>query len=169
MAYIIFIVWRIGQGRHRLSVRFIRFPPNKKCPCSPKGNKDRKNISAVPPCLPVFRPLCPVPTHRLPRNAGNASKDTRGASPFPLPSAAHLLLRFSLRSQLCETLCGCACSFTSASKVCCYWFVLLNYIFVRLSSTIFHIPWKMVAKKWFLWYDGGKIKVRKGRTIWIME
>ena len=27
---------------------------------------------------------------------------------FPLPSAAHLLPRFSLCSQLCRTLCGCA-------------------------------------------------------------
>ena len=124
MKHLLHIVWRIGQGRHRRSVRFIRFPPNKKCPCSPKGNKDRKNISAVPPCLPEIRPLTPMPTHRLPRNAGNASKDTRGTPPFPLPSAAHLLPRFSLRSQLCETLCGCACSFTSASMVFTIVFVI---------------------------------------------
>ena len=143
MKHLLHIVWRIGQGRHRRSVRFIRFPPNKKCPCSPEGNKDRKNISAVPPCLPEIRPLTPVPTHRLPRNAGNASKDTRGDSPFPLPSAAHLLPRFSLRSQLCETLCGCACSFTSASKVF-YWFVLLNYTSVRLSSTFFRVLRKLL-------------------------
>ena len=44
------------------------------------------------------RPLTTVQTHPLPHNAGNASADTR-VSPFPLPSAAHLLLRFSLRSQ----------------------------------------------------------------------
>ena len=75
-----YIVWRIGQGRHRRSVRFIDFPPNKKCPCSPKGNKDRKDFSAVPPCLPEIRPLNPVPTHRLPCNAGNASKDTQDRS-----------------------------------------------------------------------------------------
>ena len=136
MAYILFIVWRVGQGRHRLSVRFISFPPNKNAP-APQREQGQKRFSAVPPCLPVFRPLCPVPTHRLPCNAGNASKDT-WVSLFPLPSAAHLLPRFSLRSQLCETLCGCACSFTSASKVCCYWFVLLNYTFVRLSRTFFH-------------------------------
>ena len=35
-----------------------------------------------------IRPLCPVPTHRLPVNAGNASEDTLVAH-FPLPSAAH--------------------------------------------------------------------------------
>ena len=59
--------------------------------------------SAVPPCLPEIRPLCTVPTHRLPVNAGNASEDTE-ANLFPLPSAAHLLLRFSRRSQPEETL-----------------------------------------------------------------
>ena len=35
-----------------------------------------------------------VQTHPLPHNAGNASADTQ-VFPFPLPSAAHLLLRFS--------------------------------------------------------------------------
>ena len=40
-----------------------------------------------------------------------------GTSPFPLPSAAHLPTRFSLRSQLHGTLCGCAADFTSASTV----------------------------------------------------
>ena len=44
------------------------------------------------------RPLFPMPTHRLPHNAGNASADTQ-VSPFALPSAAHLLLRFSPHSQ----------------------------------------------------------------------
>ena len=48
-----------------------------------------------------------------------------------------MLPRFSLRSQLCETLCGCACSFTSASLVWFYWFSSLNYRSVRLSSTFF--------------------------------
>ena len=57
---------------------------------------------------------------------------------FPLPSAAHLLLRFSLPSQLWGTLCGCACSFTSASVVC---FICLKSLYTmqsRLSSIIFH-------------------------------
>ena len=38
-------------------------------------------------------------------------------NPFPLPSTAHLPTRFSLRSQLCGTLCGCAADFTSVSTV----------------------------------------------------
>ena len=82
-----------------------------------KGNKkvlvplreqgQKKQFSAVPPCLPEIRPLCTAPTRRLPVNAGNASEDTL-VTHFPLPSAAHLLPRFSLCSQLCRTLCGCA-------------------------------------------------------------
>ena len=40
------------HSRHRRSVRFIGFPPkNKNALIPPKGNKDRKYISAVPPCL----------------------------------------------------------------------------------------------------------------------
>ena len=36
---------------------------------------------------------------------------------FPLPSTAHLPTRFSPRSQLCGTLCGCAADVTSVSTV----------------------------------------------------
>ena len=110
--------------------------------------------SAVPPCLPEIRPLCTVPSHRLPVNAGNASEDTE-ANLFPLPSAAHLLLRFSRRSQpeetlnkssaintcrlvyrfLGDTLCGCAGNFTPASMVCGIMLCLLYYKCVRLSRT----------------------------------
>ena len=88
-------------------MRHFSFPCKIKNPCSPKGTRTEKTISAVPPCLPEIRPLCTAPTRRLPVNAGNASEDTL-VTHFPLPSAAHLLPRFSLRSQLCRTLCGCA-------------------------------------------------------------
>lgn len=97
-------------GRHRLPGAYMRrfsFPCKIKSPCSPKGTRTEKTISAVPPCLPEIRPLCTAPTRRLPVNAGNASEDTL-VTHFPLPSAAHLLPRFSLCSQLCRTLCGCA-------------------------------------------------------------
>ena len=54
------------------------------------------------------RPLCPVPTHRLPVNAGNASEDTGGESPFLTalcgPFAAPLFAPLSAPG----TLCGCA-------------------------------------------------------------
>ena len=85
----------------------------------PEGNKDRKyNFCGT--TLFAGKPTArPTPTRRLPNNAGNASEDTL-VTHFPLPSAAHLLPRFSLPSQLWETLCGCACSFTSASVVCCF-------------------------------------------------
>ena len=117
------------------------FLPIKNAPAPTIGTRTERTFLRYHLACRKIRPLIPVPTHRLPHNAGNASKDTQ-VSPFPLPSAAHLLPRFSLRSQLCETLCGCACNFTSASKVYGYQFVLLNYTFVRLSSTFFHIPWK---------------------------
>ena len=47
----------------------------------------------------------------------NGSSVSGYSQPFTVPSAAHLLLRFSYRSQLHGTLCGCACSLTSASSV----------------------------------------------------
>lgn len=87
-------------------------------------------------CRLQKRPLCTVPTHRLPHNAGIASEDT-WEHPFSLPSAAHLLLRFSPRSQLCGTLCGCAGSFTSASSVCLLNLESLYTRKVRLSRTFF--------------------------------
>ena len=101
------------------------------------GTRTELTNSAVPPCLPFAkRPLCTVPTHRLPHNAGIASEDT-WEHPFSLPSAAHLLLRFSPRSQLCGTLCGCAGSFTSASSVCLLNLESLYTRKVRLSRTFF--------------------------------
>ena len=53
------------------------------------GNRDRKsNFCGTTLVAGNSRPLCPVPTHRLPVNAGIASEDTP-VSRFPLPSAAH--------------------------------------------------------------------------------
>ena len=95
-------------------------------------------------CRGIHDRLSTVPTHRLPVNAGNASEDTLEPH-FPLPSAAHLLPRFSLRSQLCETLCGCACSFTSASMVSVIKLCLLYIICAGLSSTIFSTGGQMCA------------------------
>ena len=53
------------------------------------GNRDRKyNFCGTTLVAGNSRPLCPMPTHRLPVNAGIASEDTL-VSHFPLPSAAH--------------------------------------------------------------------------------
>ena len=100
------LIWESSDsiGKHRQQMQNF---PKTKSPCSPKGTRTENTISAVPPCLPEIRPLCTAPTRRLPVNAGNASEDTL-VTHFPLPSAAHLLPRFSLCSQLCRTLCGCA-------------------------------------------------------------
>lgn len=73
--------------------------------------------------------VCPITQALRQRILGN---------PFSLPSAAHLLLRFSPRSQLCGTLCGCAGSFTSASSVCLLNLESLYTRKVRLSRTFFH-------------------------------
>ena len=82
------------------------------------GNKDRKGISAVPPCLQdVLLPLIPVPTHRLPVNAGNASIDTEGSLLVPLalggPFTGSLFAPLSavrnslwMRLRLYPRLCG---------------------------------------------------------------
>lgn len=126
---------------HRFPGSFfiIRLSPfgNEKSPCSPEGTRTENTISAVPPCLPVKPTAQPAQTRRVPGNAGNASEDTKKSFPFPLPSAAHLLLRFSLPSQLWGTLCGCAGNFTSASKV---YFISLKSLYTirsHLSSIIF--------------------------------
>lgn len=63
---------------------FHKKPPNKKCPCSPMGNKDRKYISAVPPCLPeIPTTLATVPTHRLPLTQA-IRQQILGDEPFSL-------------------------------------------------------------------------------------
>ena len=112
---------------------------NEKSPCFPVwGNKDRKSISAVPPCLLISQPLCPVPTHRLPVNAGIASEDTLPSGISHCPRRPIVPNRLSLRSQLCGTLCGCASGFTPASKV--YTMLCSLYLrCVRLSRTILRL------------------------------
>ena len=105
------------------------------------GNKDRKYISAVPPCLPVTRPLCNGANTPSARNAGNASADTQGMLPFPSalggPFAAPLFAPLSAAG----TLCGCAAQFyfrfLGLDIV-----TLFNYSFVRLSRTFFRHRWK---------------------------
>ena len=78
------------SGLPSLSRKFLghrenSFQVKQKSPCSPKGTRTENTISAVPPCLPEIRPLCTVPTHRLPVNAGIASEDTLGDPISPCP------------------------------------------------------------------------------------
>ena len=91
--------------RHRKSSLVINIPPDEKILAPPKESKDRKDFSAVPPCLPLSRPLIPVPTHRLPHNADNASKILR---PKPVPSALCGPFAAPLHAPLSApgTLCG---------------------------------------------------------------
>ena len=115
----IWMVNSVGQACHRLpgNLWVIRIPPNEKSPCSPEGTRTEKTILRYHLACRKIRPPHHGANTPSALNAGNASVDTQGGSLFPLPSAAHLLLRFSLRSQLCGTLCGCAGSFTPASLV----------------------------------------------------
>ena len=85
------------RSRHRRSFRFIKTSKKENALIPPWGTRT-EIASAVPPCLPETRP--PHDSANTPSafNAGNTSADTQ-VFPFPVPSAAHLLLRFSLRSQ----------------------------------------------------------------------
>ena len=69
-----------------------------------RGARTENTFSAVPPCLPLSRPLIPVPTHRLPHNAGIASK-ILGPKPVPFalcgPFAAPLHAPLSAPGTLC--------------------------------------------------------------------
>jgi len=128
------------RRRHRRSVRFIIFPPNKNAPAPTMGTRTENTFSAVPPCLPVSRPLCTVPTHRLPLTQAIRQQILRIA-PFPSalggPFAAPLFAPLSAAG----TLCGCAAQFY-------FRFVgflivtLFNYTFVSLSRTFFRVLWK---------------------------
>ncbi len=67
-------------------------------PLLPQWEQGQKNSCGTTLLAESPLPLIPMPTHRLPRNAGNASKDTQ-ASPFPSalggPFAAPLLAPLS--------------------------------------------------------------------------
>ena len=79
---------RDGQHRHRFpgNLCSITISFTTKKSLFPEGNKDRKYISAVPPCLPqTYGRSVTVPTHRLPGNAGIASEDTWDFSRSPCP------------------------------------------------------------------------------------
>ena len=67
-----------------------------------QGQKD--NFCGTTLFAELLRPLCPVPTHRLPVNAGNASKDTEEFLPVPLalggPFAESLFAPLSAIAEL---------------------------------------------------------------------
>ena len=79
-------------------------------------------------------------------NAGNTSADTLDRSISPCPRRPIVLNRFSLRSQLCRTLCGCAFSFTPASVVSNYVMLFIPQMcafvkhFFTSSADRFSIP-----------------------------
>jgi len=79
--------WSGSPSFPRKLLGHCKTPFNKqKSPCSPKGTRTERQISAVPPCLPqIAATSITVPTHRLPVNAGIASEDTLGCPISPCP------------------------------------------------------------------------------------
>ena len=97
------ILWRTSVScRHRKSSNFMIFPPNKKALAPRMGNKDRRSILRYHLACRKSATSVTVPTHRLPLTQALRHRILGDFTPFPLPSAAHLLPRFSLRSQLPE-------------------------------------------------------------------
>ena len=127
--FYLYSIWRaFYRRRHRRSVRFIKNLPIKNAPAPPWGTRTENTFLRYHLVCRKIRPLCNGANTPSALNAGNTSADTR-VSPFPLPSAAHLLLRFSLRSQLPELSVDALRSFTSASLV----WILLPYLTTVLS------------------------------------
>ena len=110
--------------------------PKTKNALVPYGNKDRKLCGATL-FAGINRPLCPVPTHRLPVNAGNASEDTKAKPVLPAlggPFAAPLFAPLSaLGNSLWMRLQLYFRVFGFLFKLC-----LLNTKSVFLSRTFFH-------------------------------
>ena len=128
-----------GQRHHRFPGNFfiimiLLFQIKK--PSFPMGTRTEKTFLRYHLVCRKNRPLCTVPTHRLPVNAGIASEDTL-ENPFPPalsgPFAAPLFAPLSAPG----TLCGCALQFYFrlngfGIKLC-----FLYYRCVRLSRTNF--------------------------------
>ena len=104
-------------------------PHYTKSPCSTWEQGQKRHFLRYHPGCRTNRPLCPVPTHRLPVNAGTASEDTQAKALSPCPRRPIVPNRFSLRSQLCGTLGGCASGFTPASMVSNYDMLFIHHLF----------------------------------------
>ena len=118
------VVQLLDDGGNRLSVAIVSrdrswvfLLSKQKSPCFPKGKQGQeKQKSCGTTLIAAFTATSERRQHAAALNAGNTSENT-WKTPFPLPSAAHLMPRFSLCSQLCRTLCGCADTVTPASMV----------------------------------------------------
>ena len=153
------------QNRHRWSRSFIRYSSRKrKMPPFPAWGTRTECIFCGTTLFagkPAARPGANTPAAL---NAGNTSSDTP-VSRFPSPSAAHLLHRFSLRSQPPELSVD-----APAALLPRLWFgaVLrlssLNYIFVRLSSTFSKKVWK-ICKVFFTWNWSIRRKFCRARSL----
>ena len=117
---------------------------NKKAPASPSW-ETRTGIPAYATLLAAFVAIiCRCRHISCPYNGGKSSEDTKPL-PFPLPSAVHLLLRFSPHFHQ-RGLSVDAPAALSPRLRFAYWLGLLNTINVFLSRTILHI-WRTCGDK----------------------
>ena len=131
--------WRNGQACHRFPGSFLvilKTPFNKKALVPRREQGQKIHFLRYHLVCRKIRPLCTVPTHRLPVNAGIASEDTL-ENPFPPalsgPFAAPLFAPFSAPG----TLCGCALQFYFRLNGFGIRLCFLYYSCVRLSRTNF--------------------------------
>ena len=92
------VEWGSGQDRHRRSVRFIRFPPNKKSLTPLKGART-ENYFCGTTLLAAFTAARHGANTPLPYNAGIASEDTKAHARSPRPQRPICGIASSLRSQ----------------------------------------------------------------------
>ena len=101
--YILYYMVAVKDGV-AIAVRFVSYISSQiKKPLFPQREQGQK-IHFCGTTLFAGKPAtsATVPTHRLPLTQAIRHRILGDFTPFPLPSAAHLLPRFSLRSQLPE-------------------------------------------------------------------
>ena len=132
------------EPHHRLPGNFFNISillQNKKS-LFPNGEQGQKiHFCGTTLFAGMIRPLCPVPTHRLPVNAGIASEDTLGCPISPCPRRPICCSAF--RPALSSAgLSVDALAVLLPRLRFSLWMTWLYYIIVPLSSTKFRPTWK---------------------------
>ena len=129
-----------------------RMPPGKiKMPSLHIGTRTGINLRYHLDCQLLDR-LTTVPTHRLPVNAGLRQKILRYHL-FPLPSAVHLLLRFSPHSQHRGLSVDAPAVLSPLLRFACIEFSILNTLRGNLSRGLEKI-----------FFGGGRMSTSENRT-----
>ena len=151
--------------RHRLVFRFITASKKENALIPPWGTRTEDTFCGTT-LFAEKRPPHSGANTPAAFNAGNTSADTP-VSPFPVPSAAHLLLRFSLRSQLPELSVDALTALLPRLWFWCYRLPSLNTRSVLLSSAFFFL-WRIILR---LRGRCGKMRKNKWKGCygWITE